>query len=294
MTLREGEAPSGDALDTMLGTAATSRATFMQLRPLSEALEGIGHAIRLNRACGDDVGVGRCLRLLSRLQWFAGRGEAAHASARDAVAILEPLGPSVELAAAYSVLSRLAMLRREIAEAEAWGTRALVVADRFGHVETRVEALVTLASARLLVDPDADAGVQTALANAKTKVTVHRLLAETVLAELAVRRGADDADERLGALSTRAKETGELQRLVPVFELSIERALLADEQPSLVHLLRYVSGSCAAHTEDVLRIGAWASVAGFPVELTAPPSTPWEPMLRGDWRAAAPVFGAAG
>jgi hypothetical protein len=100
MTLREGEAPSGDALDTMLGTAATARATFMQLRPLNEALEGIGRAIRLNRECGDDVGVGRCLRLLSRLQWFAGRGEAAHASARDAVAILEPLGPSVELAAA--------------------------------------------------------------------------------------------------------------------------------------------------------------------------------------------------
>jgi hypothetical protein len=54
------------------------------------------------------------------------------------------------------------MLRREIAEAEAWGKRALVVADLFGHVETRVEALVTLASARLLVDPDADAGLRAA------------------------------------------------------------------------------------------------------------------------------------
>jgi hypothetical protein len=74
---------------------------------------------------------------------------------------------------------------------------------------------------------------QTALANAKTKVTVHRLLAETVLAELAVRRGDDDADERLGALSTRAKETGELQRLVPVSSCrSSGRSSPASSRPS--------------------------------------------------------------
>src|SRR5207248_4756185 len=60
---------------------------------------------------------------------------------------------------------------------------------------------------------------RTALAYAQTKVVVHRLLAETVLAELAVRRGDDDADERLGALAAGAEETGELQRLVPVFAL---------------------------------------------------------------------------
>jgi len=338
---------------------------------LDEALDGIGRAIRLNREHGDDASLGHCLRMLSRLQWFAGRGEPAHASARDAIAILEPLGPSVALAGAYGGLARLAMLRREIAEAKSWGTRALELADRFGHSETRVQALVTLASARLLVDPDADAELRaahetadaagdreeaqralanlayglmswaragtaleasraavayadrhevhhmapysilteswlqlragrwaeaerTALAYAQAKVAIHRLLAETVLAELAVRRGDDEADERLAALSARAEETGELQRLVPVLELSIERALLAGEQPSVERLLPHISGSCAPHAEDVLRVGAWASVAGFPVELAAPPKTPWGPMLRRDWRAAAAEFGAAG
>ena len=338
---------------------------------LDEALEAIERAIRLNRERGDDPSLGRCTRMLSRFQWFAGLGEAAHASACDAIAILEPLGPSAELAAAYGVLARLAMLRHEVAEAEAWGSRALELADRFGHAETRVEALITVASARLLVDADADADLRdahaaahdagereeatrafanlayilmnwartdaalmasragvayagkhevhhvapysilteswlqlrtgrwveaerTALAHERSKVAVHRLLAETVLAELAVRRGDAAAAERLDALSARAEETGELQRLVPVFELSIERALLAGEQPSIERVLPDVSGRDALPTVDVLRIGAWSTVAGFPVRLAAPSSTPWEPMLRGDWLAAAAAFGDAG
>jgi DNA-binding CsgD family transcriptional regulator len=338
---------------------------------LDEALEGIGRSIELSRERRDDACLGRRLRMLSRLEWFAGSGESADASARDAVAILEPLGPSVELAGAYSGLARLAMLRRDIAEAEAWGTQALALADRFGHDETRVQALVTLATARMVVDPYSDAALRTAheaaheagdreeaqralanlayvlmnwaradaaleasraavayadkheiyhmapysvlteawlqlragrwaeaertaLAYAHTNVTVHRLLAETVLAELAVRRGDGDAEERLAALSQRAEETGELQRLVPAFELSIERALLAGEQPPAERLLPHLDADRAPHTEDVLRLGAWASIAGLAVELTAPRSTPWEPMLRHDWNAAAAAFGAAG
>ena len=280
-------------------------------------------------------------------------------------------GPSAELAAAYAVLARLAMLRREVAEADTWGSRALELADRFGHFETRVEALVTVGSARLLVDPDADADLRaahaaaddagereeaqrafanlayvlmnwaradaalaasrtgidyavkhelhhmapysilteswlqlragrwaeaerTALAHERSKVAVHRLLAETVLAELAVRRGDAAAAERLDALSARAEETGELQRLVPVFELSIERSLLGGEQPSVERMLPYLSAIDGPYTEDVLRIGSWVTAAGFPVPLAAPASTPWEPMLRSDWHAAAAAFGDAG
>jgi DNA-binding CsgD family transcriptional regulator len=134
----------------------------------------------------------------------------------------------------------------------------------------------------------------TALAHEQSKVAVHRLLAESVLAELAVRRG-DGADAvRLDALSARAEQTGELQRLVPVFELSIERALLAGERPSVERMLPYLSEVEAPHTEDVLRLGAWVTAAGFSVQLAAPSSTPWEPMLRRDWHAAAEAFGDAG
>jgi DNA-binding NarL/FixJ family response regulator len=338
---------------------------------LDEALDGIERAIGLYRALGDDASLGRCLRVLSRLEWFAGRGRPAHESACDAIAILEPLGPSVELATAYGNLAWQAMLRREIGEADAWGTRARELADRFGDVHTRVQALVTLASARLLVDPGAAAELRaaheaadaageheegtrayanlayvlmnwaradealdasragvayaerhemlhmapynvlteawlqlragrwaeaerTARAYAQATVTIHRLLADSVLAELAVRRGDDDAGARIAGLSARAEEACELQRLVPVFELSIERALLAGERPPVERVLPHLSAARPPFAEDVLRVGAWASVAGARVALSAPPSTPWAAMLRRDWRAAAAAFGSAG
>jgi DNA-binding CsgD family transcriptional regulator/tetratricopeptide (TPR) repeat protein len=338
---------------------------------LDEALEENQRAIDMHLEHGDVLSRGRCMRVRSRLQWFAGDGQAAHASARDAIAILEPLGPSVELATAYSTLSRLAMLRRDVVEAEAWGNRALTLANRFGDTETRVQSLVTLASARLVADPEAapelvaahdaadEAGereeAQRALANlsytlmswarapeaavasaraiayaekhevlhmapysilteawlqlragawatagrtakryAQSGVKIHRLLAETVLTELAVRRGDDDALTRLESLSAEAERTGELQRLVPVLELSVERALLTGKKPPRERLRPQLEGRTAPYGEDVVRIAAYGVLAGLEVELPAPTGTPWEPMLRGDWRGAADAFEAIG
>ena len=56
-------------------------------------------------------------------------------------------------------------------------------------------------------------------------MTMPKLLAETVLCELAVRRGDPDAPDRLAELAQRADRTGELQRIVPVLELQAEWAL---------------------------------------------------------------------
>ena len=47
----------------------------------------------LSRARRPD-GRGRCTRVLSRCQWFAGDGDAARRTAQEAIAILEPLGES--------------------------------------------------------------------------------------------------------------------------------------------------------------------------------------------------------
>ena len=77
---------------------------------LDDAFPAIERAIALHGELGDEAAVGRCTRLLSRLHWFAGAGAPARIKARDAVAILEPLGDSVELARAYGGMSQLAML----------------------------------------------------------------------------------------------------------------------------------------------------------------------------------------
>ena len=52
-----------------------------------------------------------------------------------------------------------------------------------------------------------------------------QLVAKTVLAELAVRRGDPDAAERLADLAAQAVRASEPQRIVPVLELEIEWAL---------------------------------------------------------------------
>jgi DNA-binding CsgD family transcriptional regulator len=134
---------------------------------------------------------------------------------------------------------------------------------------------------------------RTASAYVGSKVTIHRLLATTVLAELAVRRGDDDADDRLAALWTKAEQTAELQRLAPLLELSVERALLRGDPPPSDVLLEHLAGS-PPHAEDVVRLAAWASVAGIQTAIAAPAPTPWEPMLRRDWCAAADAFADAG
>ena len=59
-------------------------------------------------------------------------------------------------------------------------------------------------------------------------ITVTQLLAKTVLAELAVRRGDADAADRLADVAAQADRTDELQRITPVLELATEYALTRD------------------------------------------------------------------
>ncbi len=85
--------------------------------------------------------MGKCLgELLSRFQWYSGDGNAARRTAAAAVAILEPLGESVELAAAYSTLSQLAMLGEDQAQALAMGEIAYELATELGDNATRAHA----------------------------------------------------------------------------------------------------------------------------------------------------------
>ena len=113
----------------------------------------IERAIRMYGELGREEEVGRCTRMLSRLHWFAGNGVPARTKAREAVAILEPLGESVELARAYSGVSQLAMLAHEAGNAIEWGERALDLAVRLGDERARAHALINIGTARAQLDP---------------------------------------------------------------------------------------------------------------------------------------------
>lgn len=122
-------------------------------------------------------------------------------------------------------------------------------------------------------------------------------LAQLVLAEHAVRSGADDAAERLDAAVDGALETRKLVHIVPALEMEIEHALLHDLSLPTARLSQIAgavdtaalgSGVCAA------RIAAWSRVCGVEPVLTSQPPPPHAAMIEGRWREAADGMGAVG
>ena len=75
-----------------------------------DALDAGERALALWRQAGDRLREGDTLRQLSGTLWRLCRGPDAVAAAEAAVAVLEPLGPSTELAWAYASLGRPRML----------------------------------------------------------------------------------------------------------------------------------------------------------------------------------------
>lgn len=119
---------------------------------LDDAFPAIRRAIAEWSALGDSAAVGRCTQIVSRFHWHSGDGDAARATALEAIQILEPLGESVELARAYSGLAQLKNLAEYNEQALAWGERALDLATRLGDERTRAHVLVNLGSIMLDVD----------------------------------------------------------------------------------------------------------------------------------------------
>ncbi len=341
---------------------------------LGDAFAAIERAIALYRQLGAGAADGRCTRALSRFHWFAGEGVAARTYAREAIAILEPLGESVELAGAYSALSQLAMLAEDAAQALEWGNRALELATRLGDESTRAHALVNIGSVLVQLDHRetvtlleahavADAAgdrheatralvnlgyslmrwVQPAPARRATEqalayaqehevhtlagytrtmlawlrmragewdeperivrgemersATIPQLFAKTVLAELAVRRGAPDAAALLDELAARADRAGELQRIAPVLELVTERALTSGEPlptARFEELVGELGHEGMGAGWGAACIVAWAAVAGVDVDSDRPLPAPYAAMVEGDWSAAADAFGEVG
>src|SRR6185437_861041 len=115
-------------------------------------------------------------------------------------------------------------------------------------------------------------------------------------AELAVRRGDDDAEARLADLAVRADRAGDLQRLMPVLELRVEWALTRGG-PMPAERFDQIVATCAERGGLAgwggARIGAWAALAG--VDLEQDERLPlFAAMARGDWAEAARSFGEVG
>ena len=95
----------------------------------------------------DALSIGRSQRWLSRLSWVLGQNVDSDRYAAAAVATLEPLGPSRELAMAYSNLAQLRMLADDASEAVRWGMKAIELARSLGDREAETHALNNVGTA---------------------------------------------------------------------------------------------------------------------------------------------------
>jgi DNA-binding CsgD family transcriptional regulator/tetratricopeptide (TPR) repeat protein/ribosomal protein L10 len=118
------------------------------------ALRARRSALALRRQLGDARAAGANLRWLSRLHWWHGQRREAEEAAAAAVGMLEPLGPSRELAMAFSNQSQLLMLAQLSLQAIEVGERAMDLSRELGDTETLVHAQTNVGTARMIEDPD--------------------------------------------------------------------------------------------------------------------------------------------
>ena len=120
-------------------------------------------ALALWRAAGDQVRAGDTLRQLSRTMWRLCRSDDATATATEAVAVLEPLGPSVELAWAYANLANQYALGRATDATIRLTVPARTLAEDLDVPAVLVEVLNTHACATYWLDPHWDTGLRRGL-----------------------------------------------------------------------------------------------------------------------------------
>jgi DNA-binding CsgD family transcriptional regulator/tetratricopeptide (TPR) repeat protein len=108
-----------------------------------DAADALERALDGWRETGDRRREGAALRTLSRTMWRLCRGQEALAAAEAAVSLLEPLGPSAELARAYLNLGSRRMDDGQYAVAVGLTRRAEAMAESLGAPEVLSEALNT-------------------------------------------------------------------------------------------------------------------------------------------------------
>ena len=138
-------------------------------QPASAIVSG-EQALDLWRLEGNIEAQARVLNFLTPEYRTSGDKVGANKSSVDAIALLEPLAPSIHLAMAYSARCRLAANRGIEHDAVAFGTRALGLALEFGDKITETLALSNMGTASVIAgDPSGYLQLETSLAMALDK-----------------------------------------------------------------------------------------------------------------------------
>ena len=116
----------------------------------ARAIEARRAALDIWRASGERMREGDALQWLSRLSWFFERRADADRYAAEAVATLESLPHSPELAMAYSNRAQLDMEIHALESGISWAQRAIALAEPCAEDAILCDALSTLGTIRLI------------------------------------------------------------------------------------------------------------------------------------------------
>jgi DNA-binding CsgD family transcriptional regulator len=119
---------------------------LMLVGRLQDAVDADEQALGLWRQAGNRVREGGTLCNLTQALQPLGRGPEAVTAAESAVTVLEPLGPTVELARAYAILAAKRMLNSEHQAAIDLAVRAQAIAEPLGALDVLSNALNTQGS----------------------------------------------------------------------------------------------------------------------------------------------------
>ncbi|HEX3845998.1 MAG TPA: LuxR C-terminal-related transcriptional regulator, partial [Steroidobacteraceae bacterium] len=135
-----------------------------------EALEAQRSALEVWRAEAERLKEGDALRWVSRLSWLLGRSDEAAGYSAEAVAALELLPPSPELAMAYCNRADLALEAHDAGTAIGSARQAIALAETWERYDILCEALNALGTMRLIIGDtagwaDINRSLELALAN---------------------------------------------------------------------------------------------------------------------------------
>jgi DNA-binding CsgD family transcriptional regulator len=190
---------------------------------LEDALAAQSEALELYRAAGNQLKEGDMLIWASKLSYLDARIEAARETAREAVAVLEPLGPSRGLALAYGNVAQVAQIDLDFESSLAWGERAIALGAELGARDLEIDATLSV-------------GIAEAIAGRSTD-RLERGLA------LALDHGTEDSVARAyGALGFAATRRKDLDAAEHWLETGIRYSREHDLDGRLLYLLGWRAG----------------------------------------------------
>jgi DNA-binding CsgD family transcriptional regulator len=250
--LRFADGVEPDALAELLERRADE--CFL-INALDDAVDALERAVALHRQLGDHRRVASSLASLARVMGIAGRAPEAKVLVDEAVALVELLGPSRELARAYAARAGGGMRFDDLGQTTDWGGRAIELAESLNETEILVDALAYVGT--------------TLLGHGRREGTDYLERALRLAVDARLDRGAGLAFNNVVSAAIRSRN-------YDVAERYVEQGITFARDHGLDQFVDFLRGN--RMTLDLGR-GRWQQAGDTATQLLAKPSCPLGPRI---------------